>query len=218
MPKSIRVVIADDHALVRESLSSRLDTEEDIEVTAVTADAEEALEAVIRHKPDILLIDIDMPGRSCFDVVGQLGGSAPDVQVVFLSAFWNDHYIEQALRLKARGCLTKFESPAEVAQALRQVHSGRRSYSQSISERLVIGGRGPELAAASTSRISALSDREREVLRFLAEGYSRREIARSMHLSTTTVATHTSNVMNKLDIHDRVELARFAIREGLVRV
>lgn len=215
MSELIRIVVIDDHALVRDSLSQRLDAEPGLTVVGAAGTAEEGLELVHAANPDVVLMDIDMPGMICFDAAERISKMRRAARVIFLSAFCHDHYIEQALRVKARGYLTKSEPLGTVVDAVRQVAGGKVWFSQEVRSRLVAHGREVSLAQNMRTRTSTLSARETEVLRYLAKGLSKKEIAQIMHVSVKTVEGHAERLMTKLDIHDRVELARFAIREGL---
>ena len=215
MKSPIRIVLVDDHALVRESLSQMLSGEPDFQIVRTANNAEDAIRAAFETKPDVLLMDIDMPGLICFDAADQILRMVDNVRIIFLSAFFHDHYIEQALRVKARGYVTKSEPPQKVIEAVRQVASGRVYFSPEVRSRIIAGDGEVKLAGSEQTRAATLSDREVEVLRYLARGLSKKEIATTMHVSVKTVEGHAQKVMDKLDIHDRVELARFAIREGL---
>lgn len=215
MKSPIRIVLVDDHALVRESLSQMLAGEPDFQIVRTANNAEDAIRAAFETKPDIMLMDIDMPGLICFDAADQILRMVDNVRIIFLSAFFHDHYIEQALRVKARGYITKSEPPQKVIEAVRQVASGRVYFSPEVRSRIIAGDGEVKLAGSEQTRAATLSDREVEVLRYLARGLSKKEIATTMHVSVKTVEGHAQKVMDKLDIHDRVELARFAIREGL---
>ena len=215
MSEPIRIVLIGDHALVRDSLSQRLDAEPDLTVAGSAGTAEEGIELVVSAEPDVVLMDIDMPGMICFDAAERISKMRRAARVIFLSAFCHDHYIEQALRVKARGYLTKSEPLGTVVDAVRQVAGGKVWFSQEVRSRLVAHGREVSLAQNMRTRTSTLSARETEVLRYLAKGLSKKEIAQIMHVSVKTVEGHAERLMTKLDIHDRVELARFAIREGL---
>jgi DNA-binding NarL/FixJ family response regulator len=135
--------------------------------------------------------------------------------VIFLSAFFHDRYIEEALEAGASGYVTKNEAPGSLLSAIRKVSSGFTYFSPEVHERLVVDVSGLRLRSESHTRGFSLTDRETETLRYVAQGLAKREIANIMHLSVRTVDAHVRNLMAKLDIHDRVELARFAIREGL---
>jgi DNA-binding NarL/FixJ family response regulator len=215
MSKPITVLLADDHALIREMLAERLEGESDIEVLASVADAGEALEAAKECPPVVLIMDIDMPGRSPFEVASEIRRVQPSTRVIFLSAHLNDQYIEQALESEAAGYLTKDEPTARLFEAIRAVARGGTHFSSAVSERIVIDEHGAHLGHDHLTRLHLLTQREREVLGHLAQGLPKKSIARLMGISVKTVEKHCDHVMEKLDIHDRVQLARFAIREGL---
>jgi len=209
------VLLVDDHGLVRDSLAAWLQSQPDMTVLATAGTAEDGLEAAIRNQPDIVVFDIDMPGRISFDVAKTLKTRLPETRIMFLSAFCHDRYIEQALAVEAAAYVTKSESPATVADAVRTVAAGGAYFSPEVEERIVVDTRGVTLGSERT-RSSILSPRELEVLRYIARGLSKKEIGATMHISVKTVDNHSTSLMSKLDVHDRVELARYAIREGLV--
>jgi len=209
------ILIADDHAMVRGMLKRRLDAEPDMTVAAAVSNADEAVTAVLRLNPDILLMDIEMPGSDSFGVARTIRERCPDTRIIFLSAFFHDRYIEQALAVQAWGYVTKSEPEDSVIRAIRKVAAGLAYFSPQIQARIVVDSAGARLTHPRRSRVSTLTHRELEVLRYIARGMAKKEIARTMHISANTVNRHTTNLMTKLDIHDRVELARYAIREGL---
>ena len=216
MNTPIRVLLIDDHQLVRDSLRDRLEHESDIQVVGMANSGDEALRLTLEVEPHVVLMDIDMPGIVAFDAAKEIKRMRPAVHVVFLSAFFNDRYIESALGAQATGYLTKDQAPNEVVEAIRRAASGIATFSSKVQKRLVIDAQnGVRLGEGGTTRVSSLTPRETEILRYLARGMSKKEIAATLKRSTSTVERHTENLMNKLDIHDRVELARFAIREGL---
>jgi DNA-binding NarL/FixJ family response regulator len=211
---SVSVIVVDDHALVRETVRERVAAEPDIQVLAVASDARDALRKALEHRPDIVLMDIDMPGLLCFDAARSLLAQCPQTRVVFVSAFFDDRYIEEALAAGASGYVTKNEPPEALLRAIRSVASGAAYFSPEVRARIVIDARGARLGTDSRSRASTLTRREKEVLRYLARGMSKREIAETICVSVKTVDHHVTHIMQKLDIQDRVQLARFAIREG----
>lgn len=216
MSEPIRVLLIDDHQLLRESLKGMLEATGDIRVVATLGSAEGALEVALRCQPQVVLMDIDMPGKLCFEAARELKQAMPETQVLFLSAFSNDRYIEDALRANATGYLTKDQSSEELTAAIRSASMSIATFSQRVRARLVLDGSGAlRLESGTATRSSALTQRELEILRYVARGLSKKEIASLLERSPATVERHTENLMAKLDIHDRVELARFAIREGL---
>jgi DNA-binding NarL/FixJ family response regulator len=200
--------------LLREMLQEQL-TSEGLEVTT-TGDTTEAIELAIDLQPDVTVLDIDMPGRSTFEVARVLRTESPGTRVVFLSAYVRDAYIEQALAVEASGYLCKSDSLDEILAAIKALVAGATCYSRDVLHRIVIDGSRARLAPAPVSRSSLLTDREREVLLHIARGFSQRQVAHVLDISIKTVQHHLESVMDKLEIHDRVELARFAIREGIV--
>lgn len=214
MTEPKRILLADDHDLVRSALVSMLKEDKAFSVVGECSNAEQALELAFTCKPDILVIDIDMPGMICFDAVGQMLKRMPSLSVIFLSAFFHDHYIEQAIKVGAKGYVVKGDPPAVLFEALHEVAGGGAFFSKEVRARFALDADGKPTDKGVTVT-STLTNREVEVLRYLARGLSKKEIARIMHLSVKTVEHHSSSVMRKLDIHDRVELARYAIREGL---
>lgn len=216
MERPITIVIADDHALVRGTFAAYLEAARDLKLSGQAADAGAALEMTLRLKPSIVILDIDMPGQLSFDVARQIRKKCPETRVIFLSAFFQDCYIEQALAVEASGYLTKGEPPDAVLKAIRDVAAGGIYFSPEVLSRIVLDSGGARLAAGPRTRAATLTRRELEVLHHIAQGKSKKDIALALHLSQNTVNRHTSSIMTKLSIHDRVELARFAIREGLV--
>lgn len=215
--KTLRVLVVDDQTLVREAIAHRLSAESGFSVAGTARDADDALSQAPKVDPHIVLLDIDMPGSDCFDVATTLRGRCPRSRVVFLSGCWNRNYLEKALAAGAAGCLSKSDPPDQVAAAIRRVADGEVVFSRELRGQVVIGATGPELARDEQPLASSLTKREQELVRCVATGLSRRDIAGKLGISVNTVAVHTSNIMGKLNMHDRVELTRWAIREGLVK-
>lgn len=215
MQRTITVLLADDHALVRESLGNWLRESGDIRVVGEVGSADEAVAVAVRERPDVVLMDIDMPGLLAFDAVRTIRTRCPNTRIIVLSGFFHDRYIEEALSAEASGYITKGESADAVVRAVRAVASGGTYFSPEVQARIVVDTHGARLAAEGSTRASTLTPRELEVLRYIARGLSKKDIAAIMHLSVKTVDNHSTSLMTKLNIHDRVELARYAIREGL---
>lgn len=218
MTSLISILLVDDHALVRETLGERLNREPDIDVVGIAKNAEEAVTLAVQLRPLIILMDIDMPGLLCFDAARTIQTQCPDTRIVFLSAFFNDRYIEEALACGACGYITKNEAADSVVAAVREVATGGAYFSPDVRSRIIVDPSGPRLAGKKHSRLSTLTSREVDILRYVAKGMSKREIARTAHISVKTVENHCTHLMSKLDIHDRVELTRYAIREGLAEI
>lgn len=211
----VRLLVVDDHALVLNALSRLLAEQPWIEVVGEATRAAEAVEVALRTRPDVIVMDIDMPGLICFDAVRRLRPQLPEAKIVFLSAFVHDGYIEQAIAAGAVGYVTKQEPSDRLVEAIRKVARGEAVFSDAILSRLVVTPDGLRLDAGAPTRLSTLTTREMEILRYIACGLSKRQVAAEIHISEKTVDAHTTSLMRKLDIHDRVELARFAIREGI---
>jgi DNA-binding NarL/FixJ family response regulator len=216
MSKMISILIADDHDSLRELLKDRLEAEPDMKVFAHVGDAETAAVQAAALKPDIVMLDIDMPGLSAFDAAERIRASCPATRTIFFTAFVRDHFIEQALAVKAWGYVTKTERAETLVKAIRDVSKGFAYFSPDVQARLVMGHKGPQLVRKNQSLVSTLTAREREVLGYVARGLAKKDIADTMCISVKTVDYHCANLMDKLRIHDRVELTRFAIREGIV--
>jgi DNA-binding NarL/FixJ family response regulator len=211
----ITVLLADDHALLRGALQHCLNGQPDIRVVATAATADAAVTEAIRLQPDVILMDIDMPGLSCFEAVQALKVRCPETRVAFLSAFHNDNYIERAIEVRAWGYIVKNEPTESVLKAIRDIADGITYFSPEIQKRIILTDGTMRLPNRSVSPASRLSRREMEVLRLLARGLSHEDIAASLSISRHTVHRHAVSIRRKLNIHDRVELARYAIREGL---
>lgn len=216
LERPITLLIVDDHGMIRDSLSDSLSRDADFQVVGVAEDGDEAIAKVIECRPDVVLMDIDMPGISCFDAIQIIRSRAPETRFILVTAYEHDEHIEQALRVKANGFVTKHEGIASLAEAVRSVAGGRIHFSPEILNRLVIKGDEIKLDNPPRSRLSILSPRERELLRVLARGVSLKDAAAVLGISYKTADKQKASLMAKLDIHDRVELARYAIREGLV--
>lgn len=209
------VILADDHAMVRQSLTSYLASTPDVRVVAAVATGDEAIEAAVQYKPDVVLLDIDMPGLEAFEAARRVKARCPQTRIVMLSAFFHDRYIEQALAAGASGYLTKTESVESIVRAIRDAAAGIACFSPQVRGRLVVGNGGVSMGNGEQTRVAQLTARELEVLRYVARGLANKEIAATMNLACRTVDHHVARIMRKLDIHGRVSLARFAVREGL---
>jgi len=216
MNTPVRILLADDHMFVCELLKVRLQDEMGLTVVQSVGDTAQALAEIRRLQPDLAVLDIDMPGQSVFGVVAALRPELPDLRVVFLSAFVSDYYVQQALDLGAAGYISKTEPLDVIVAAVREVARGGVFYSPEVRERIVVDHDGLVIAKPVQSRLALLTPREREVLDAIARGLAKKAIADLLSISVKTVEQHCSHLMDKLEIHDRVELARYAIREGLV--
>ena len=210
----MKILIVDDHALVRQMLADRLPHELEVEIVGTASNAQEAVELARERAPDIVVMDIDMPGLDSFAGAKEILAERPATKIVFLSAYTHDYYIDEALAVGARGYVTKAEPPDTIMEAIKDVAEGRMFYSEDVRGRITENGR--RSSRDSQSRLSRLTPREMDVLRYIARGFSKRDIAKTLNISLKTVEKHAENLMARLEIHDRVELTRFAIREKLV--
>lgn len=206
------VVIADDHPLIRASVVSLLENAADLKVVGAVGTADEALRLTATERPDIVVLDINMPGVDAYQAAGEVRQIHAETKVLFLTAHESDTAIERANAAGAVGFVSKFDDPNEVVTAIREALAGRTYFSESVRERLATAG--PQ--GSGDSKLSQLSARELETLRYVAKGLAKKEIAPLMHISVKTVDKHVTQLMSKLGIHDRVGLARYAIREGIV--
>lgn len=215
----LRVMCVDDHAFVLEGLRSRLAGEPDFRFVGAGKSLERIAEAIDELKPDVLLVDVEVPGPDVFDVIRQLKRSHESLRMVVLSAHVRDGYIDSAMESGAHGYLDKGADPSEIIGALRRLSGEAFVCSPAVAPRVqALRADGDGNATKHGSRLKLLTTREQQILRMIGQGRSRVEIATAIHRSAKTVDAHRASIMEKLGIHDRVELARYAIREGLVEV
>lgn len=210
---TITVVVADDHALIRSALVGVLNATPDLRVLGEAATMEEAHTETLAKSPRVLVLDVDMPGKDAFQLVTELRRDRPGTDVLVLSGSVQDRLIQSARQVGAKGYVAKIDRTDAVIDAIRAIAKGQTYFSSTVQTRIV-----PEDAkrAAGATKGERLSDRELEVLRYVGRGFAKKQIAEMMNISVKTVDKHVTTVMDKLDIHDRVELARYAIREGLI--
>jgi two-component system response regulator NreC len=208
----MRVVIADDHALVRSGLRMLLESEGDFEVVAEAGTADEAVRAARLEKPDVVLLDVVMPGRSGLDALAEVLDAAPDAKVLVLSMQDDPRYVREAFAAGASGYLLKEAADAELVAALREVGAGGRYVHPTLGARIAAA----DAAAQAKAAADPLSEREREVLRLLALGHTNQEIAKMLFISVRTAETHRAHIMQKLRLSTRAELVKYALAEGLV--
>ena len=209
---TIRVLVVDDHAVVRAGLRRVLDAEDDIETVGEAASAERAVFEALESKPDVVLMDVVMPGKTGIDGMPALLQALPDVRVLMLSMQDDPHYVREAFEAGASGYVLKEAADTDVVDAVRAVAAGERYVHPALGARLI--------AAESEERKRAdsdpLSEREREVLRLLALGHTNQEIAALLYISVRTAETHRAHIMQKLGLASRAELVRYALDHGLV--
>ena len=210
----VSIVVADDHKIVREGLIRLLEAREDFTVVGEAATGEEAVALVLEKRPDIVLMDINMPKLSGIDATRQLGKAGCQSKILVLSMHESRTYVEEVLRAGASGYVVKNSASTDVHNAIDAIRSGASYLSPAITQQVVDAIARP--GDAKPSGISMLTAREREVLKLIAEGLSSKEIASDFGISLKTIDSHRSNLMEKLDIHKVSGLVRFAIRVGLV--
>jgi NarL family two-component system response regulator LiaR len=206
------VLVADDHAIVRKGICSLLATEPCLEVVGEAQEGQEAVAKAQTARPDVVLMDLVMPGMDGVEAIRLITRTLPGVRILVLTSFASDDKVFAAIRAGALGYLLKDSGPEELVAAIRQVYSGRSSLHPTIARKLV-----QELCHGSdrACRTEALTEREMEVLRLLAKGQSNREISDRLAISEATVRTHVSNLLAKLDLCSRTQAALYALREGL---
>ena len=213
---TIRLLLVDDHAVVRSGLRMLLENERDVEIVGEAASASEAISSVLRLKPNVILMDIGLPDLSGIEATREIKTQASDVSVVALTIHEDEEYFFKMLEAGASGYVPKRAAPEELLTAIRAAAAGQVYLYPSLAKLLVRdyldGGRTSGEQASSD-----LTDREQEVLTYLAEGANNAKIATSLVISPKTVARHRENIMRKLNLHSRAELVRYAIRKGIIK-
>lgn len=206
----IRVLLVDDHKLIRVGLRNILEAEHDIEIVGEAGDGEEALRQAREQRPDLVVLDINMPGANGIEATRKLTRLDPAPRILIVSVHHQEPVPARLLEAGADGYVTKESAADEILAAVRQVHAGRRYLSADIAREMALGNLG------GASAVSTLSDREMEVLLLVAEGIGLQDIAERLHVSPKTVATYRYRLFDKLGVSNDVELTRFALRHGLV--
>ena len=214
MAKRMKVLIVDDHAIIRDGLRAILEAQPDIEVVGEAMEGREALEKADKLRPDVVIMDLTMPGMGGLEATRQLKLLHPDVRVMALTMHESDDYFFQVLQAGADGYFVKGGSSAELLSALRTVSQGEVFLYPSMATRLLKDYLKP--ARAGRDRYEGLTDREVEILKLVAEGRSNQEIGDLLVVSVSTVQTHRAHVMAKLGLHSRTELVKYAIRQGII--
>jgi two-component system response regulator NreC len=209
---SARILIVDDHAVVRSGLSMLVNAEKDLEVVGEAGSAREAIFEARSAKPDVVLMDVMMPDQSGIEVVPKLLHELPEAKVLVLSMQDDPRYVREAFEAGASGYVLKEAADTELVAAIREVARGGRYVHPELGARLVAA----ETAERRRAEEDPLSDREREVLRLLALGHTNQEIAKELYISVRTAETHRAHIMQKLRLSSRAELVRYALDEGLL--
>jgi DNA-binding NarL/FixJ family response regulator len=219
---TIRVLLADDDALIRAGLAVVLGTAADLEVVAEAADGIEAVDLCKRHTPDVVLMDVRMPGIDGIEATRRLLASRPEIKILILTTFHDEEYVYGALRAGASGFLLKRASPERLLDAVRTVAAGEALLDPSVTQSLIhrflaAGGSTVAAPSAETRRqLARLTERERQVLLLVAQGRSNAEIADLLVIAESTAKTHVKRVLAKIDVHDRAQAVVFAYRSGLI--
>jgi DNA-binding NarL/FixJ family response regulator len=214
-PKTIRVLLADDHPIVRAGIRSELEKLPGVQVVAEASDGRQALELAIAQKPDVVFMDISMPNLNGLEAAGRLTKEVPTARVIMLSRHENEEYYWHALRAGASGFLLKKAAVAELGDAVKQVMAGEIYLTREISNRLKKKFPLQQIALAK-SPLEDLTSRQREILQLIAEGQTTKAIALMLNLSPKTVEYHRAELMRRLNIFDIPGLVRFALRTGLI--
>jgi DNA-binding NarL/FixJ family response regulator len=217
MPK-IKVLLADDHTLFRQGIRNLLAAEADLEVVAEVSNAGDAMERTAELRPDVVLMDIGMPGFSSFEATRHIRRDRPDTKVLFLTMYDDEDYLVEGMEVGGNGYVLKDCPAAQLLAAIRDVNRGGSYLSPRMLSQLVDDFRSRVKSSARMPRFATLTAREKEVLKMLAEGQSVKEIACVLNLSVKTVEAHKFNLMRKLDIHNKAQLVQYAIQKKIIQI
>ena len=212
----IRIILADDHTVVRKGLRMLLETQPDFIVVSDAADGRETVAMAERYLPDVIVMDVAMPGLNGIEAARQISARHPQIAIVFLSMHLDEAYVLKALKAGARAYLLKDSAEYDLINAIRAVHQGKAFFSPAISKMLVEDYMHQMQERDVEDSYELLTTREREVLQLLAEGKSNKEVAGILNLSLYTVETHRSNIFQKLNLHSSAELILYAVRKGVI--
>jgi DNA-binding NarL/FixJ family response regulator len=221
--KPIRILLAEDHTLVRAGIRALLQECGSVKVVGETGQGDEVLRLVKKERPDIVLMDVAMPGLNGIEATARIKKECPDTKVIILSMYANEEYVLQALRDGASGYLLKDAGPAELELAIKSVVRGDTYLSPPISRQVITDyiarfQKKTDRNDPNRGAFDILTSRQREILQLIAEGCTTKDISQKLNLSINTVETHRSQLMERLGIHDLAGLVRYAIREGIVKI
>jgi two-component system response regulator NreC len=214
--KPIRILLADDHTVMRRGLRLLLESQPDFSVVAEAADGREAVEQADAAQPDVAVVDIAMPNLSGIEAAQRMNSALPHIAIVILSMHSDEGYVLRALKAGAKGYLLKDSAEGDLIEAIRAVHQGRTFFSPEITKMLVADYVQEIRSRGAEDSYDLLTSREREILQLLAERKSNKEIATALHLSPYTVETHRRNLQEKLNLHSLAELILYAVRKGVI--
>jgi DNA-binding NarL/FixJ family response regulator len=214
--RKIRILLADDHKLMRSGLRVLLEQQADLTVVAEASDGREAVALVVSHKPDVLVMDIGMPNLNGIEAATQVTHNHPEISIVMLSMHSDESYVLRALKAGARGYLLKDSAEADLIHAVHSVAEGKSFFSPAVSKVLLDDYVRKLKRSGTEDPYDLLTPREREVLQLVAEGKSNKDAAQMLNLSVYTVETHRSNIMEKLNLHGVPELILYAVRKGII--
>jgi two-component system, NarL family, response regulator LiaR len=210
---SVRVLVVDDHAIVRKGIRALLATEQSIQVVGEAANGSEAIVLAQSLRPDVILMDIVMPEMDGLEAIRRITEQQPEIRILVLTSFAGVDMVLPAIKAGALGYLLKDSGPQELVQAIQQVHRGNSSLHPAIARKLLQEISGP---SSSGPNVGSLTEREITVLKLVAQGFSNRDIANELTVSEATVRTHVSHILAKLDLSSRTQAALYALRRGLV--
>ncbi len=207
----IKVFQADDHAIVREGMEALIAATPDMAFVGAASDGEEAVERVLALRPDVILLDLQMPKKTGIEALRDIKAAWPEAKVLVITSFSSDRHLFPAIRAGALGYLLKDATPSEIQQAIRNVHLGQSTLDPSIATRVL-----QEMMRANDELPdNRPTERETEILKLIAHGYSNDEIGEQLHITERTVRTHVSNILAKLHLNNRTQAALYALREGI---
>lgn len=212
----VRILLADDHTLVRQGIRRILEEHEDWQVVAETSDGREAVRQTLELQPDVAILDIGMPQLNGLEAARQISKRAPAIRILMLSMHADEAYITQAVEAGATGYLLKDSADAELVKAVTAAIQGRSFFSPRVATVLLDEYRKSLARRGITDRFESLSEREREVFQLVAEGHSNKSAAAILGVSPATVETHRSHIMEKLDLHSVAEIVLYAVRRGII--
>lgn len=218
MDKQIRVMIADDHALVREGICAFLELTNDIKVVAEASDGLEAIQTAKRFRPDIILMDIAMPKLGGLETTIEIKNILPEIKILVLTQYEDKAYISRFLKTGVNGYLLKRAVGSELVDAIRAVSRGETYLHPSITSEVVAGYLGGDNKVAVSDPYDSLTDREKQVLKLIAEGCTHKEAAEMLNISVKTVIAHQSHISEKTGINNRAGLVKFAIQKGIIKL